>query len=67
MNDNKTMNMIHEIDEAYHKLYAIYRDIIKLHKSINHVIRDEDDSSLIIDIDERMNSALNDIASIINQ
>lgn len=67
MNDNKMMNMIHEIDEAYHKLYAIYRDIIKLHKSINHVIRDEDDSSLIIDIHERMDSLLNYISRIINQ
>ena len=67
MNDNKMMNMIHDIDESYHRLYELYRDIIKLHKSINHVIRDEDDSSLIIDIHERMDSLLNYISRIINQ
>lgn len=67
MNDNKMINMIHDIDESYHRLYELYRDIIKLHKSLNHLIRDEDNSSLIIDIHERINSLLNHMARIINQ
>lgn len=67
MNDNKMMNMIHDIDESYHRLYEIYRDIMNLHKSLNHLIRDEDNSSLIIDIHERINSLLNHMARIINQ